>query len=480
MGAVYEPGKALFWKYFEEISQIPRGSGNITGISNYLAETARKMGLDYVQDEIGNVVVYKPASDGYEAEPGVILQGHMDMVTVKKDDCELDLTKDALELAVDGDSLYAKGTSLGADDGIAMAYALAILEDESIKHPYLEAVFTVDEETGMDGAAALDEKLLKARRMINIDNGEEGVLITGCAGGSRISASLPVEWKERTANVYELRVSGLKGGHSGTEINTGRVSAITVLARFLCELKTVRTRIMELECGEKDNVIADSGYVKFICSAPMPDVCETVQFYADVLKEEFAVREPDLVIDFRCLGQGVKVRALHKEDSNRIMDLLLGLPQGIREMSIDVKGLVETSDNVGTAKLNEGSFDVTVSVRSLFESARQALCDKVIAVATLAGAATKQSGDYPCWTVRKSSPLRDKAIKAYREMTGSRPKAEAIHAGLECGIFADKLEDLDCISLGPDMKNIHTADESLSISSAERVYGYILKILEEK
>lgn len=480
MSIVYNPDKALFWKYFEEISAIPRGSGNTAGISNYLAGTAEKLGLKYEQDAIGNVVIYKAASEGYENEPGVIIQGHMDMVAVKDDDCELDLTKDALKLVTDGDWLSAEGTSLGGDDGIAVAYALAILEDDSVKHPYLEVVITVDEEVGMDGAMALDGKLLKARRMLNIDNEGEGVLLTSCAGGSKITCEIPVERKERAANVYELTVSGLRGGHSGVAIHDNRVSAAVILARYLCELKTVRTRIIDIECGTKDNAIADSGYMKFICSAPMPDVYETVQFYTDVLKEELASKEPGLEVKFECVGQGIKVNALHKEDSNRIMDFLLALPQGVDAMSADIEGLVETSDNIGVIKLNENTLDVTVSVRSSYASARQALCDKVIAIATLAGGKALQSGDYPGWAFRKDSPLRDKMVKVYQEMTGSEPKIEAVHAGVECGIFVEKLDGLDCVSFGPDIEDIHTTNERLSISSSERVYEYVLRILAEK
>lgn len=480
MSVVYGPDKALFWKYFEEISAIPRGSGNTAGISNYLADTAKKLGLRYEQDEIGNVVIYKEASAGYENEPGVIIQGHMDMVAVKEEDCTLDLTKDALKLVADGDWLSAEGTSLGGDDGIAVAYALAILEDESVKHPYLEVVITVDEEVGMDGAMALDAALVKSRRMLNIDNEGEGVLLTSCAGGSKITCEIPVERKERAANVYELTVSGLRGGHSGVAIHENRVSAAVILARYLCELKTVRTRIIDIACGTKDNAIADSGYMKFICSAPMPDVFETLRFYTDVLKEELASKEPGLEVKFDCVGQGVKVNALHKEDSNRIMDFLLALPQGVDSMSADIEGLVETSDNIGVIKLNENTLDVTVSVRSSYESARQALCDKVIAIAALSGGKAVQSGDYPGWAFRKNSPLRDKMVKVYQEMTGSEPKIEAVHAGVECGIFAEKLDGLDCVSFGPDIEDIHTTKERLSISSSERVYEYVLRVLAEK
>lgn len=480
MSVIYQAGKAEFWKYFEELVAIPRGSGNTKQVSDYLVKFAVDNSLAYVQDELGNVIIYKDAAAGYEEEPGVILQGHMDIVAVKDDDCELNLEVDGLIPVVEGDWIRAQGTSLGADDGIAVAYALALLADKNAKHPFLEAVFTVDEETGMFGALALDEKHLKARTMLNIDNEGEGVLLTSCAGGAKILCDIPVSRKERVANVYELSVSGLKGGHSGIMIHDHRISAATVLARYLCELKTVRTRIVDIECGTKDNAIADSGYMKFICSAPQSDVFETLKFYTDALKEEFASKEPDFDVKFDCVGEGVVVNALHKDDSLRIMDFLLALPQGVEAMSADIEGLVETSNNIGIIKLYEDRLETTVSVRSSFESAKQALCDKVISVAELAGGTADQSGDYPGWAFRKNSPLRDKMVKVYKEMTGAEPKIEAVHAGVECGIFAEKLPGLDCVSFGPELQDIHTTKERISISSSERVFNYVLKVLEEK
>lgn len=480
MSIVYQPDKAVFWKYFEEISAIPHGSGNIKKISDYLVQFAKNNELKYVQDEMGNVVIYKNAAQGYENEPGLIIQGHMDMVAVKEDGCDLDLENEGLRLVTDGDWLTASGTSLGGDDGIAIAYALAILSDKEAQHPYLEVVITVDEEIGLLGADGLDGNLLSARRMMNIDNEGEGVLLTSSAGGAVVECSIPVERKERVANVYELYVSGLKGGHSGIMIHENRVSAAVILARYLCELKTVRTRIIDISCGTKDNAIADSGYMKFICSAPMPDVIETVQFYTDVLKEELASKEPGFDVKFDCVGQGVTVNALHKADSNRIMDFLLALPQGVDTMSPDIAGLVETSNNIGIIKLEGNELRATVSVRSSHASAKQALCDKIIAIATLAGGTAEQSGDYPGWAFKKDSPLRDKMVNVYKEITGRDAKIEAVHAGLECGIFAEKLPGLDCVSFGPDMEDIHTTKERLSISSAERVYEYVVRVLAAK
>lgn len=469
--------KYTFWKFFEEICAIPHGSGNIKEISEYLASFAKERNLKYVKERCGNVIIYSPATEGRENEAPVILQGHMDMVAVKADGCKKNMKEDGLELFVKKGLLGAKDTSLGGDDGIALAYALAIMDSTTISHPAIEAVFTVDEEVGMDGAIALDPEKLHSSVMINIDNEKEGELITGCAGGASVHCEIPVEWKSRSANAYELKVSGLKGGHSGADINNNRISAVTIIARFLAQLKLVRTRIMEIEIGEKENVIAKSGSIKFICSAPKPDVIDTITFYADVLKEEFAIKEPDLKFDFNVIGENIEVTALHKEDSERVMDFLLALPQGIEAMSGGIKGLVETSDNIGVVSLKKECLSADVLVRSSSESAKQALCDKVIAVCDLAGGTAEQCREYPGWEYRAESPLRDHAVKVYTEMFEKEPELNLIHAGLECGIFADKLPNIDCISIGPDIHDIHTINERLDIASAERVFDYLTMIL---
>ena len=469
-----------FWKYFEEIAAIPHGSGNTKKISNYLVDFAKENGLKYVQEKCGNVIIYLPASEGREKEETLILQGHMDMVAVKEKGTEKDLELDGLDLFMEKGYVGARGTSLGGDDGIALAYALSIMADNKLSHPAIEAVFTVNEEVGMDGAHALDAGRLSGKTMINLDNETEGELIVGCAGGAGIECVIPVEWKSRTANAYEITVSGLKGGHSGTEINDGRVSAVTIIARFFAQLKLVRTRIIDIQTGEKDNAIAKSGTIKFICSAPKSDVIETVNFYADVLKEELASREPGLKFDFKVLGEGIEVTALHKADSERIMDVLLALPQGVREMSADIPGLVETSDNIGIVSLKEDGLHISALVRSSYESAKQALCDKIIAVASLGGGSSTQGREYPGWQFSKESPLLSHVVKNYREFYGSEPVVKTIHAGLECGIFADKIKKLDCISMGPEVKDIHTVNERLSVASAEKTYDFLLKLLENE
>ena len=468
--------KYPFWEYFEEITKIARGSGHTEAIAEYLVSFAKDNELTYTREDCGNVIIYAPGSEGRENEHSVILQGHMDMVAVKDADCEKDLLEEGLDIFVEDGYVKAAGTTLGADDGIAVAYILSVLAG-SVSHPPIEALFTVDEEVGMVGAMALDTFNLHSRRLINLDNEDDGIIIVGCAGGCTVRSKTPVEWKDRIANVYEIKVSGLRGGHSGTEINDNRVSAATIVGRFLAQLKPVRTRLMDVSFGDKDNAIATSGYMKFICSAPKPDVVEMVEFYAGVMKEEFATREPDLKFEFNILGEMQPVCALHKADSERIMDMILALPQGVESMSADVPGLVETSCNIGICRLTKEGLLTTALVRSSVDPAKQALADKVPAVVSLAGGTSEQTDDYPGWEYIKHSELRDKAVAVYKDMFGKKPKIEVIHAGLECGVFMEKMPTIDCISFGPEILGAHTTEERLSIESAEKNYDYLLGLL---
>ncbi|MCR4841527.1 MAG: beta-Ala-His dipeptidase [Lachnospiraceae bacterium] len=468
--------KYSFWEYFEEITKIPRGSGHTEAIADYLIAFAKDNELRYLKEDSGNVIIYAPGSEGRENERPLILQGHMDMVAVKDEDCDKDMLKDGLDITVEDGFVTAVGTTLGADDGIAIAYILAVLSGE-VSHPPIEALFTRDEEIGMLGAAELDTFNIHGRRLINLDNEDDGILTCGCAGGCIVRSTTPVEWKERNANVYEIKVSGLKGGHSGVEINENRLSAATIVGRFLAQLKPVRTRLMDVSFGDKDNAIANTGYMKFICSAPKPDVVEMVEFYADVMKNEFATREPGLTFEFNILGEMVPVNALHKADSERIMDMILALPQGVESMSADVPGLVETSCNVGICRLTEEGLKTTVLVRSSVEPAKQALADKVAAVVALAGGTSEQTDDYPGWDYIKHSELRDSAVAVYKEMFGKKLKVDVIHAGLECGMFIEKMPQLDCIAFGPEILNAHTTKECLNIESAEKNYDFLVGIL---
>jgi len=469
------------FQFFEEICGIPHGSGNVGQISEYLVCFARKRGLSYEQDEVKNVIIIKEASEGYEEQPPVIIQGHMDMVAVKKPDCDIDMQTEGLRLAVDGDRIYAEGTSLGGDDGIAVAYALALLDTEGLKHPRLEVVITVDEETGMDGARAIDLSRLQGHRMLNVDSEEEGIFWTSCAGGARVNNRLPVSRSLMSGVMYQLSVEGLLGGHSGAEIHKERGNSNCLMGRVLHALSSNGcVGLAELEGGLADNAIPRVTRALVVVNDAEQDTLQkVVRELEAALRQELAVKDPDVQIRMECLGQGsrscVTGAALQK-----CAAYLIALPNGVQAMSADIPGLVETSLNLGILKLEEDALCASFSVRSCVESAKWALIDRLQALTGLAGGSAEITGDYPGWQYRAQSLLREKMTAVYRRMYGADPKVEAIHAGLECGILGSKIQDLDCVSLGPDMKDIHTTEETLSISSAARVWEYLVALLEEK
>lgn len=469
--------------YFEEICKIPHGSGNVEQISNYLMDFAKKRGLCAVQDALKNVIIVKPAASGYEEEPAVILQGHMDMVAVKKPDCPIDMAVEGLRLKVDGDKIYAEGTSLGGDDGIAVAYALALLEADNLSHPKLEVVITVDEEVGMDGARGIDLSSLTGRTMLNLDSEEEGIFLTSCAGGARMECRLPMTVCEKEGLVCRISVEGLMGGHSGGEIHKGRGNANCLMGRILHSLASQLTlHIKSMEGGLADNAIPRQTVCEVVLEKEKKNTFqELLLAMEDKIKKELASKDKDFQITAVFTGEAHTICADEKS-TRQAAAFLAALPNGVQAMSADVEGLVETSLNLGMAAYPEGSQELrcTFSLRSCIESAKQALMEKVEAVTLLAGGSCDVSGDYPGWAYRVHSPLRDKMVALYEEMYGEKPRLEAIHAGLECGILAAKLEDLDCISFGPNMENIHTTEETLSISSVARVWDYLVRLLAWK
>ena len=483
--------------FFEEICSIPHGSGNVERISDYLKKFAKDRGLFCIQDELKNIIIKKNGSAGYEDKEPVIIQGHMDMVAVKKPDSDIDMKKDGLRLAVDGDFLFAEGTSLGGDDGIAVAYALALLDDDSLEHPPLEVIITVDEETGMDGAIGIDLDCIKGRRMLNLDSEEEGIFLVSCAGGSKVSLGMDVcrEEEETSACRYTILVDGLIGGHSGTEINKGRMNSNLLMARILDELKKLfgDLCLVTMEGGLADNAIPRR--TEAVIEIPSVETADLEKYFAVISKElhvELDSREPKMMLSLeKCLSktslsyEGCTpvhsedfLPAVSEEETGRIIRYLLALPNGVIEMSADIPGLVETSLNVGIVRLDENGMETVISVRSNIESAKRMLIHRLEAVAALAGADISVNGDYPGWSYRKDSPLRDKMIQVYKGMYGVEPKVEALHAGLECGILASKLEGLDCVSFGPNIHDIHTTEERLEIGSTKRCWEYILELLK--
>lgn len=474
-----EPKRVFY--YFEEICGIPHGSGNITQISNYLVDFAKERNLFYIQDKIKNIIIIKEATKGYETEPPIMIQGHMDMVAVKKPECHIDLKKEGLRLAVEGDQIYAEGTSLGGDDGIAVAYALALLDSDTIKHPRLEVVITVDEETGMDGAREIDLSMLRANRMLNIDSDEEGIFWTSCAGGAKVITHLPLVYEEKEGLVYELKVEGLRGGHSGMEIQKEGGNSNCLMGRILYQLaQKINIGIQELAGGLADNAIPRETKAVLIIKESDSDLfTELADTVSAKIKEELSVKDPDCKVQITQIDKG-KYLCIDGTQTEKCVRYLYALPNGVQAMSADIEGLVETSLNLGILTLREDGLHVEYAVRSAIESAKKALITKLEAVTYLAGGTYAVKGEYPGWQYRMDSPLREKMINIYKRMYGITPKIEAIHAGLECGLLGSKIKDLDCVSIGPDMSNIHTTEETLSISSTARVWEFLLKLLEEK
>lgn len=473
------PQNVFYW--FEEICKIPHGSGNIDQISDFLVNFAKERNLEYNQDEVKNVIIKKPASSGMESSAPLILQGHMDMVAVQDADCDLDMEREGLRIAVDGDYVYAKGTSLGGDDGIAVAYALAILDSDEIKHPALEVLITTNEETGMDGAIGVDMEQFQAKRLINLDSEEEGILWAGCAGGMRVDAILPVKKKTFSGVVYKITVTGLLGGHSGGEIHKERANANVLMGRIFTQLADkMKYRFVSLQGGTKDNAISLEATAEVLIDPSNQDVLvKELVAMEKVLQHEYAVKDPGLKIVISKEKDVVEQVALTYKSSKKVANLIYALPYGVQAMSADVEGLVETSLNLGIMGLEAEQMILHYSLRSSVMSCKQALCDKVTTIVENFGGTVDKGGEYPAWEFRRNSPLRDTMVKVYREMYQAEPEVAAIHAGLECGLFSEKKPDLDCVSIGPNMKDIHTTSEKLSISSTERMWKYLLGVLAE-
>lgn len=472
-----EPQRVLY--YFEELCRIPHGSGNTGAVSDFCADFARTHGLKYLQDELGNVVIWKPATDGYENAPAVILQGHLDMVAEKTPESTHDFMKDPLDLFVEDGWIGARGTTLGGDDGIAVAYNLALLEAEDIPHPALECVFTVEEETGMDGAKGLDTSVLRAKYLINLDSENEGTVLTSCAGGMRKRCSLPVERKEMEGLVYQIEVTGLKGGHSGTEIDKERGNANILMGRLLYEMnREVPFTLISLAGGRKENVIPSYCQAELVtdpaCAEELERIAASV---AADWKREYDVQDPDVsVIVTR--RQTEKVEAVTPSGTTRILFFLVNCPNGVQAMSHHIQGLVETSLNLGVMELTREELCAQFSIRSSVRSRKYAVSHRLEFLAELLGGEAATHNEYPEWAFRPDSRLRDVLCQAYREQTGKDMKIEAVHAGLECGLFDDKMPGTDMISIGPDMKEIHSPNERLSIPSVERTWKLVCEVLK--
>lgn len=470
--------KSVF-KFFEEMSQIPRGSANERAISDYLVNFAKERNLEVIQDEALNVIIRKPATPGHENAPVVILQGHMDMVNEKNKDTVHDFDKDPLKLRIVDDMIYATGTTLGADNGIAVAYSLAVLDSNEIEHPALEVIVTTEEETGMGGAMGLDPKNITGKYLINIDSEEEGVFLTSCAGGVRVTQKLPIEWEAANDKaLYTIAIRGLRGGHSGMEINKERGNSNKLMGRVLFDLsKEVDFNLVSLNGGSKMNAIPrESDAVIAINSNDLSKVEAKVKEFEKKFQTELRVADPGVVVTVEKAEKAEKM--FSKKTTDMAVASLVLIPNGIQSMSLDIPGLVESSTNLGVVETNEKEVMFQSATRSSVNSLKYKILDQAKAVAKVTGSELTADSDYPEWQYNPNSDLRNVFTAVYKDMFGKDAEISAIHAGLECGLLGEKKEGLDMISFGPNLFDVHTPDEHMNIPSAQRMWDFLLGVLK--
>ena len=467
---------ASVFGYFEEICSMPHGSGNTKIISDYLVKFAQEQGLRYIQDELNDVIIFVPGTCGMEERTPVIIQGHMDMVCEKDADCPINMDTDGLDITHDGDYVFAKGTTLGGDDGIAVAFAMALAADKDIPHPPLELVITVDEETGMFGAAGIDLSVLKGRMLLNIDSEDEGIFTVSCAGGARSTIHMPVKRKAVYGPAIRLVVGGLQGGHSGVEIHKNRANANKVMGEFMGRiLEKMPLCLVSFAGGSKDNAIPRTCEVHAVALGMELESINTIaaELQAEI-RANFA--EPEATVE-AFNSDALGGNAISAEETAKLVSLLREVPNAIQAWSDKIPGLVQTSLNLGVAKLGE-EFTLTWSVRSSVNQEKQALLAKLRSIAESYGGSYSQVGEYPAWEYKEDSVLRDTMVKVYTEMYNKAPEVVAIHAGLECGLLGEKLPGLDAVSIGPEMHDIHTSRERLGIASVGRTWEFVKEVLK--
>ena len=471
----------LLWKHFDEICKIPHCSKHEEKIREYIINFAKQHNLTYKTDKTGNIVILKPATSGMEDKPTIILQGHLDMVCEKNSDVDFDFSKDAIKIKIDGDILTADGTTLGADNGIGVATALAILEDKTLKHGSIEALFTVDEETGLTGAFALDSDMLTGKTMLNLDSEDWGVITVGCAGGGDSKVELPIKTQSINGDLetIAIKIADLRGGHSGVDAHEQRGNAIKILTRMLWKAsKDYDFQISDIKGGDKHNAIPREAYATVSISSSdkdkFIDYLKTEQ--KDVL-EEIRPIDPRLSLKFE---DGEKqTTSLSRDSQNKLLNLLHGLPHGVDKMSYDIPELVETSTNLATVAIKDSNITIGLSSRSSIKSALQDFRDRIRATAELAGAKVTEETPYPGWKPNLDSKILKLSKKIYKDMYNEEPTVEAIHAGLECGIIGEKFPGMDMISIGPTIKYPHSPEEQVHASTVDKFYKFVLKILEE-
>ncbi len=464
------------FRFFEEMCAIPHGSYNTKAVSDWCVAFAKARGLEHYQDEMNNVILIKEASAGYEEAEPVILQGHLDMVCEKAPGCEKDMAREGLDLAVEGDYIYAEGTTLGGDDGIAVAMALAALDDDSLPHPRLEVILTTEEEVGMDGAMALDVSPIRGRKMLNLDSEAEGIFTVSCAGGSMAACGLPVAQAPFGGDILRVRVEGLTGGHSGAEIHKGRANASMLLGRLLLAMAAeTELRLVSADGGLKDNAIPVAAEA-VVAAADGRKAKAAAERMAACFQVEYRRSDPMLTVTAE--EAAAAWLPMDAASTERTLCLLACAPNGVQTMSQDIHGLVQTSLNLGILKTEENAVTASFCIRSSVDSEKEMLKDRLACLLAQLGGRVSFSGEYPGWAYRPDSPLRELMTEVYREQYGREPKVEAIHAGLECGLLAGKLPGLDCVSIGPDLLEIHTPREKMSISSVQRVWAFVREVLK--
>lgn len=471
----------LVFKYFEEISKIPRGSGNEKGISDYLVQFAKDLGLEVIQDEVLNIIIKKPASKGYENAPTVILQGHMDMVCEKNKDTVHDFTKDPIKLRIDGDYIYATGTTLGADDGIAVAYAMAILADDTIAHPPIEVLLTIDEETGMTGAMNINPDDLDGKIILNLDSETEGELLVSCAGGVRTKSTFKMNFEEIQENHVGLEViiNGLSGGHSGMDIIKGRANSNKLMGRLLRKFyDKYDIRLSNINGGSKDNAIPrEAEAMMTVNKAMLENLKNEISEFEKVVKHEFSIQDPNIKITINDNKQMDKI--FDKKSTENVINALYLYPNGINTMSMAIEKLVESSTNIGVVATNNDEVSFDSAVRSSVPTLREEIVLRNKTLTEMLGGGFETHAEYPAWEYKKESPIRDICVNVFKEMYGKEPEVVAIHAGVECGLFEEKLGDLDMVSFGPSVFDAHSPQEHASIKSIQNVWEYLLNVLKE-
>ena len=463
------------FKWFEEISKIPRESGHEKEISDFLVEFAKERNFEVHRDSVNNVIIKKCGTAGYENKNVVIIQGHMDMVCEKTKDSKHDFRKDAIELIIEGDILRANGTTLGADDGIAIAMGLALLDSKNIPHPSIEFLATTSEETGMDGALAITGEHLNGKTLINIDSEEEGIFLVSCAGGLNTLTEFEIK-RENIKKDFEclkIEISGLKGGHSGIEIHKQRANAIKILGRLLYAVKK-DINLAFIEGGAKHNAIAKNSEA-IITTKNAEKIKNILEELSKKIKNEYKTEDAQMQIKIEKI-ENIK-ECITKEISDNIIDFMNLAPNGVLYMSREISGLVQTSANNGVLKEENGKLIFTISIRSSLESSTEEIASIVEIASKKTNAKFEKVNWYPAWEFDKNSKIKDIALSVYKKMTGKDAKIEAIHAGLECGILKRVLPEVDMISIGPNLYDVHTPAEHLSISSVDRTWKFLKELI---